>query len=452
MAIRRVLVANRGEIAVRIIRACRDLGIETVAVFSEADRDSLATQLADRAVCIGPAPARQSYLNADALLVTARHTGCDALHPGYGFLAENAEFADECAANGIQFIGPSGDTMRGLGDKLPARRTAERLGIPVVPGGPLDADAAPADTVLDQVGLPLLIKASAGGGGRGLRRVDDPVDLAGALAQSAAEAGAAFGDPTLYVERYIERGRHIEVQIVGDRYGNVIHLFERDCTTQRRYQKLVEEAPSPVLDDAARKAITDSACRLARAVGYQGAGTVEFLFDLDTGAHYFIEMNTRLQVEHPVSELLTGLDLVRLQLLVASGEPLPVSQDDVTMTGHVIEFRVNCEDPGNGFLPAAGTVRRWRPAAGPWVRVDTHMEQGRVVPPYYDSLLAKLIVSGDTREQVLERSRRCLAEFTVDGVPTTLPFHSWLVAHPDFISANLHTTWVDDNWKGARRS
>ncbi|MBQ0905008.1 acetyl/propionyl/methylcrotonyl-CoA carboxylase subunit alpha [Micromonospora sp. U21] len=451
MAIRRVLVANRGEIAVRIIRACRDVGIETVAVFSEADRDTLATQLADKAVCIGPVQAKHSYLNADALLVTALHTGCDALHPGYGFLAENAEFADECARNGIQFIGPRGDTMRGLGDKLPARETAERLGIPVVPGGTLDGSAASAGAVLKQIGLPLLVKASAGGGGRGLRRVDDSADLAGALAQSAAEADAAFGNPTLYVERYIERGRHIEVQIVGDRYGNVIHLFERDCTTQRRYQKLVEEAPSPVLDDAARKAITDSACRLARGMGYEGAGTVEFLFDLDTGEHYFIEMNTRLQVEHPVSELLTGLDLVRLQLLVASGEPLPVSQDEVTMSGHVIEFRVNCEDPGNGFLPAAGTVRRWRPPAGPWVRLDTHMEQGQAVPPYYDSLLAKLIVWGDTREQALERSRRCLAEFAVDGVPTTLPFHSWLVAQPDFIFSNLHTTWVDGNWKGARR-
>jgi acetyl-CoA carboxylase biotin carboxylase subunit len=451
MAIRRVLVANRGEIAVRVIRACRDLGIETVAVFSTVDRDTLAPQLADDAVCIGPAAAKQSYLNAGALLVAALHKGCDALHPGYGFLAENAEFADECARNGIQFIGPRGETMRGLGDKVPARQTAERLGVPVVPGGTLNGGTTSAEAVVDQVGLPLLIKASAGGGGRGLRRVDDPTELAGALAQSAAEADAAFGNATLYVERYIERGRHIEVQIVGDRHGNVIHLFERDCTTQRRYQKLVEEAPSPVLGHAARTAITDAACRLARATGYEGAGTVEFLFDQDTGAHYFIEMNTRLQVEHPVSELLTGLDLVRLQLLAAAGEPLPVQQDEVRMNGHVIEFRINCEDPDSGFMPAAGTVRGWRPPTGPWVRLDSHMQQGRTVPPYYDSLLAKLIVWGDTREQALRRSRRALAEFTVDGVPTTLPFHSWLIAQPDFISSNLHTTWVDGNWKGAGR-
>jgi acetyl-CoA carboxylase biotin carboxylase subunit len=451
MGLRRVLVANRGEIAVRIIRACRDLGIETVAVFSEADRGTLATRLADRAVCIGPAPAKQSYLDGDALLAVAVATGCDALHPGYGFLAENAAFSDECAANGIQFVGPGGDTMRGLGDKLTARETAQRLGVPVVPGGTLEDGAASAEAVAREVGLPLLIKASAGGGGRGLRRVDDPAELGPALAQSAAEADAAFGDPTLYVERYVERGRHIEVQVLGDRHGTVVHLFERDCTTQRRYQKLVEEAPSPVLDEAARKAVTDSAVRLASAMGYEGAGTVEFLFDQDTGEHFFMEMNTRLQVEHPVSELLTGVDLVRLQLLVAAGEPLPFGQDEITRSGHVIEFRINCEDPDNGFLPAAGTVQRWRPAAGPWVRVDTHMEQGRAVPPYYDSMLAKLIVWGDDREQALERARRSLAEFDVAGVPTTLPFHAWLVDQPDFLTSNNHTTWVDGNWKGARR-
>jgi acetyl-CoA carboxylase biotin carboxylase subunit len=282
--------------------------------------------------------------------------------------------------------------------------------------------------------------------------VDDPAELAPSLAQSAAEADAAFGDPTLYVERYVERGRHIEVQILGDRHGNVVHLFERDCTTQRRYQKLVEEAPSPVLDETARKAITDSACRLASAMRYEGAGTVEFLFDQDTGEHFFMEMNTRLQVEHPVTELLTGVDLVRAQLLVAAGEALPFGQDEITRTGHVIEFRINCEDPSKGFLPAAGTVQGWRPAAGPWVRVDTHVEQGRAVPPYYDSMLAKLIVWGDTREQALERARRALAEFDVTGVPTTLPFHAWLVDQPDFLSSNIHTTWVDSNWKGTARA
>ena len=447
MVLRRVLVANRGEIAVRIIRACQDLGIEAVVAYSHADKGALATRLADDAVCIGPASARDSYLKADALIVAALHKGCDALHPGYGFLAESAAFADECNGQGIKFVGPTGHTMRQVGAKLAARDTAVQLDIPVVPGAALGPGADP-DELLGQVGLPMLVKASAGGGGRGLRRVEDEKDLASALVHSAAEADAAFGDPTVFAERYIRRGRHIEVQVLADAHGNVLHLFERDCTTQRRYQKLLEEAPSPIVDHATRSAITAAATRLTRHTGYEGAGTVEFLLDMDSGEFFFLEMNGRLQVEHPVTELLTGLDLVQLQLLVAGGAPIPITQDDVVMRGHVMEFRINAEDASRGFLPAAGTLTRWRAPSGPWVRVDTHAEQGYSVPPFYDSMLAKVVVHGDTREQVLARARRTLAEFEVEGVPTTLPFHTWLLHHEDFLASRLHTTWVDDNWKG----
>ncbi|WP_426246493.1 acetyl-CoA carboxylase biotin carboxylase subunit [Nocardioides sp. LHG3406-4] len=452
MAITRLLIANRAEIAVRVVRACRDLGIETVLAVSEADRGSLASRLADRTVCVGPASPGQSYLNIPALLTAALETGCDAVHPGYGFLSENADFVEACTENGLTFVGPSVDTMRLLGDKLTARTTAAAAGIPIVPGGTVDADSVDPQAVIAEVGLPLLVKAAAGGGGRGLRRVDSAEALAPTLAESAAEARAAFGDATLYVERYLGNARHIEVQVFGDQHGNVVHLFERDCTTQRRYQKLLEEAPSPVLDAATRARITDDASLLARKMGYEGAGTVEFLYDTNTGEHFFIEMNTRLQVEHPVTEVLTGLDLVTLQLRVAAGEPLPMTQDDVRAQGHVIEFRVNSEDAHQGFRPAAGPVDEWRAPAGPWVRVDTHVEQGHLVSPFYDSLLAKLIVSGRTREEALARARRAVREFKAAGVPTTLPFHEWLLDHPDFINSTLHTTWVDSNWKGSTSS
>jgi acetyl-CoA carboxylase biotin carboxylase subunit len=430
---------------VRIIRACRDLGIGTVLAHSEADRGSLAAELADRAVCIGPAAAAGSYLNTGALLAAATATGCDAVHPGYGFLAENAAFADACVDNGLTFIGPRGDSMRAVGEKLPARRLAEELGVPVVPGCEVQTGVTDGAA---RLGLPLLVKASAGGGGRGLRRVTTHAELEPALAESAAEAQAAFGDGTLYVERYIGRGRHIEVQVLGDTHGNVVHLHERDCTIQRRYQKLVEETPSPVLEAETRAAMTASACRLASAVGYVGAGTVEFIFDQDSGEYFFLEMNTRLQVEHPVTELVTGLDLVALQLLVATGEPLPFGQDQVVATGCAMEFRVNAEDAERGFAPTAGPVTRWRPATGPWVRVDSHMESGRQVPPFYDSLLAKLAVSAPTRPEVLGRARRALDEFVVEGVPTTVPFHRWLVDEADFVTSNVYTTWVDTHWKG----
>ena len=444
----RVLIANRAEIAVRVVRACHDLGVETVLAVSEPDRDSLAAELSDRVVCIGPANAKDSYLNVDALIATALGTGCDAVHPGYGFLSENADFVDTCTKHGLSFIGPSAETIRSLGDKVAARRTVEDLGIPVVPGATLDAADVDPASVVERVGLPLLVKAAAGGGGRGLRRVETADQLMSTLTESAAEAQAAFGDGTLYAERYLTAARHIEVQVFGDRYGNVVHLFERDCTTQRRYQKLLEESPSPVLDEATRATIAESAATLARQVGYVGAGTVEFLYDMATGEHFFVEMNTRLQVEHPVTEILTGIDLVDLQLRIAAGEALPFRQDDVSAHGHVVEFRVNSEDAGDQFRPAAGHVEQWRAPAGPWVRVDTHLVAGATVAPYYDSMLAKLIVAGRTRTEALARSRRAIREFAVAGVPTTLPFHEWLLDQPDFIDSSLHTTWVDTHWKG----
>jgi acetyl-CoA carboxylase biotin carboxylase subunit len=445
--ITRVLIANRGEIAVRIIRACRDMGIETVVAHSEPDRDSLAVQLADRSVCIGPALARESYLNANAVVSAAVNTGCDAVHPGYGFLAENGEFADLCEVSGLIFVGPSSSSMALLGDKLSARSTAARLGVPTVPGATVDTRNVDVAALVDAVGFPMLIKASAGGGGRGLRRVDDTAGLQPALDMSAAEADAAFGDPTLYIERYLEKVRHVEVQVLGDTFGTVVHLFERDCTTQRRYQKLVEESPSPVIRPETRAAMTESACTLARSVGYAGAGTVEFLVDMLTGDYYFIEMNTRLQVEHTVTEQLTGVDLVQMQLLVAGGAPLPMAQSDLVAQGHVIEFRINAEDPDDAFRPTAGTVTRWEPAAGPWLRVDSHMRSGEVVAPYYDSLLGKLIVWGGTREEMLARASRAVSEFAVTGVPTTLGFHAWLLAQEAFRTGELHTTWVDDHWE-----
>ncbi len=447
--IRRLLVANRGEVAVRIVRACQDAGVESVVAFSEPDRGSLATRLSDRAICIGPASAADSYLNASVLLAAAVGTGCDAVHPGYGFLAENADFAEQCGAHGLRFVGPRPATTRALGDKAAARRTAADLGIPVLPGGVVEEASV---SVADQVGLPLLVKASAGGGGRGLRRVDEAAQLRGTLAECAAEARAAFGDPVLYVERFLTRARHIEVQVLGDVHGNVVHLFERDCTTQRRYQKLVEEAPSPALTGDQRRVVTDLACRLARETKYEGAGTVEFLFEPDTGEFFFMEMNTRLQVEHPVTEVLTGVDLVGMQLEVASGMPLPLTQNDVTRRGHVVEFRINAEDATRGFAPGAGVVNRWEVPLGPWVRVDTHIEQGRQVPPFYDSLLAKVVVSGTDRAEALARSRRALGGLVVEGVPSTLAFHLWLLDQPDFVNSALHTTWVDSHWEGARQT
>ena len=441
--IEKVLIANRGEIAVRVIRACRDLGIATVAVYSSADRDALPVAMADEAFCIGPPPASDSYLSIGSILTVALKTGTDAIHPGYGFLAENAEFAAACRAQDLAFVGPSADSIRQMGNKTEARRIAGDAGVPIIPGTEESIDdPADAERWASEIGYPLLLKAAAGGGGRGMRLVAGSEELAGALSDAQREARAAFGDGSVYMERFVPNARHIEVQVVADRYGNAIHLGERDCTLQRRYQKITEEAPSPVLTADVRQRMTDAALALVRQVEYQGAGTVEFLYDQDTADFYFIEMNARLQVEHPVTEAIANVDIVALQLQIAAGEPLGLRQEDVRLTGHAIEFRVNAEDAYKDFLPSAGRLSRWRPPGGPGVRIDTHCHEGYTVPPYYDSLLAKVIVWGPTRDVAIARARRALREMEVGGVKTTIPLHQAILDEPDFICADVNTQWV----------
>jgi acetyl-CoA carboxylase biotin carboxylase subunit len=446
--LRRVLIANRGEIAVRIIRACRDLEIEPVVAFAEADRHSKAVQLADRGICIGPSAPASSYLNIGAVVTAAAGSGCDAIHPGYGFLAENAEFAATCEEENIIFIGPRSETISLLGDKIAARQTAEKLDVPVIPGSVSDvADLEGAKRLGESIGYPLLIKAGGGGGGRGLRLVRSADELEQSLVSAAGEARIAFDNDAVYIEKFITRARHIEIQIAADEHGHVLHFGERDCSVQRNYQKLVEEAPSPVLDADTRNAIAETAVRLLKGVGYTGLGTVEFLLDEDSGKFYFIEVNTRIQVEHPVTEMVTGHDLIALQLRVAGGAPLGLSQQDIALRGHAIEFRINSEDPDTGFRPSAGPIHQWTPPEGPGVRIDTHCFPGYVVPPFYDSLLAKLIVYGATRDEVLHRAARALGEFVVTGVQTTIGFHRWLL-NGDFATGHIHTAWVAQNWKG----
>ncbi|MFP5336744.1 MAG: acetyl/propionyl/methylcrotonyl-CoA carboxylase subunit alpha [Actinomycetes bacterium] len=440
---KRVLVANRGEIAVRVVRAARELGLESVVAVSAADRDSLAARLADRAVCIGPARPADSYLNQDALLAAALGTGADAVHPGYGFLAENAAFAEACEKEGLTFVGPRSESVHAMGNKLAAREAAARAGVPLVPGSDHIAAFSDAASVAGEIGYPVLFKAAAGGGGRGIRIVHDESGLEAAFRGASAEAAAAFGDSTLYLERYVTSGRHIEVQVIGDRTGRVLHLGERDCSLQRRYQKVLEEAPAAAVPDHARRAIHRSAVLLAEAIGYLNAGTVEFLYDEDRDEHYFLEMNTRIQVEHPVTEMITGLDLVRLQLQVAAGDPLPLTQDRVTSSGHAIECRINAEAPDRGFTPSPGRITRWEPPEGPGVRLDTHCFEGYVVPPFYDSLLGKLVVHGSDRTEALARTRAALRSFTVEGVATTIPFHSWLLDQDDVVTGRFSTRWLE---------
>ncbi len=451
---KRVLVANRGEIAVRVIRACRALGLESVAVYSEADRGALHTRLADRAVCIGPAPAAQSYLNLAAILATALGTRCDAIHPGYGFLAENAAFAEACVERGLRFVGPPPHAIRLMGDKLCAREAAARLGIPVVSGseGPVHSPADAAG-VADRTGYPILLKAAAGGGGRGIRVIRAPSELAGGFVGAQAEAQAAFGDGTLYVERFLGRVRHVEIQVLGDQMGTYVHAGERDCSVQRRHQKLVEEAPSPAATPGLRRAMGEVALALVRHIRYENAGTVEFVLEPESGRFYFIEMNTRIQVEHPVTEMVTGLDLVAMQLRLAAGEPLDLTQSDIRIDGHAIECRINAEAAAEGFRPSPGLVREWLAPGGDGLRVDTHVLPGTVVSPYYDSLLAKMVAHGPHRAAAIARMRRALEEFRVEGVDTTIPFHRRVVDHPDFIGGRVHTRWVEDElMAGERRS
>ena len=448
---KRVLVANRGEIAVRVIGACRTLGLETVSVYSEADRGALPTRLADRAVCIGPARAAESYLNVPAILAAARGTECDAVHPGYGFLAENASFAEACARHGLSFVGPPPEAIRLMGDKLRAREIAAGIGMPVLPGsdGPLRSPDEAA-TVAASVGYPLLLKAAAGGGGRGMRVIGSPSELAEGLARARAEAEAAFGDGTLYAERFLERARHVEVQVLADRAGHCLHLGERDCSIQRRHQKLLEEGPSPAVTPELRAAMGEAALALTRRVGYENAGTVEFVLEPESGRFYFIEMNTRIQVEHPVTEMLTGIDLVAEQLRIAAGEPLSLTQADVRIDGHALECRINAEAPDEGFRPCPGLIHGWESPAGEEVRVDTHIFPGAAVPPFYDSLLAKVIVHAPDRMAAIERMRRALATFRVEGVETTIRLHRRILDHPDFIGGRVHSRWVEEELMAAR--
>jgi len=439
---RKVLIANRGEIAVRIIRACRELGIRTVAVYSEADRNSLHVRLADEAFCIGPPPSGESYLNIPNIISTPELLGVDAIHPGYGFLAENPQFAEICEDCHITFIGPPSSAIAAMGNKARARELMRKAGVPVVPGseGPVRSESKALE-VAKSIGFPLIVKASGGGGGRGMRVVHNLEDLRMALQQAQAEAEAAFGDREVYLERYVTEPRHIEVQILADTKGNIIHLGERDCSIQRRHQKLIEESPAPRLHPGLRKALGRAAIRAAEAIGYVGAGTVEFLVDQEN-RFYFIEMNTRIQVEHPVTEMVTGIDLVKEQIRIAAGEPLRISQRDVTFTGHALECRINAEDPRNDFRPSPGTVTTFIPPGGPGIRVDTHVYSGYTIPPYYDSLIAKVIAWGRDREEAISRMKRALQEFEIGGVKTTIPFHLRVLENAFFRRGEVYTNFV----------
>ncbi len=443
MAIRKLLIANRGEIAVRIIRAAKELGIRTVQVYSMADADSLAVKLADEAVPIGPPAAAKSYLKIDTILEAARLTGADAVHPGYGFLAENADFADAVVAAGMIWVGPKGDAIRVMGDKVAARIAAERAGVPVVPGsdGRVD-DPDQARAIALAIGFPVMIKAAAGGGGRGIRIAHDMEEFERLMPQASAEAKAAFGDGGLYLEKVIERARHIEVQILGDG-KRAVHCFERECSLQRRRQKVWEEAPSAALPQALREKLCASAVSLAESVGYLGAGTLEYLYDDQSGQFYFIEMNTRIQVEHPVTEMVTGLDLVREMIRVAGGEPLRMRQDQIVLRGHAIEVRINAEDPARNFQPGPGTITALTVPGGAGVRFDTMLYQGYTVPPFYDSLLGKLIVWDEDRPAAIARMARALEELTVEGLPTTKPLHQLLARDSDVRAADFHTRWLE---------
>jgi acetyl-CoA carboxylase, biotin carboxylase subunit len=440
---KKVLVANRGEIALRVIRACKELGIETVAVYSEADRECLHVRFADDDVCIGRAPGRDSYLNIPRLIAAAEITGADAIHPGYGFLAENAEFAEKVGASNITFIGPTPDQIRQMGDKATARKLAQKQKVPTVPGspGPVD-DPEDGLKVATKIGFPVIIKAAAGGGGKGMRVAADPEQFGQAFNLAKQEALAAFGSGEVYLEKYLARPRHIEIQIMGDTQGKVMHLCERDCSVQRRHQKLIEEAPSPAVDQTLREDIGEAAVKLAESIGYVGAGTIEFLLDED-GSFYFMEMNTRIQVEHPVTEMCTNFDLVKEQIRIAAGEPRSFVMNGNRLRGHAIECRVNAEDPARNFQPSPGLITAYHPPGGPGVRVDTHIYAGYTVPPYYDSLLAKVIVHGNNRSEALARMRQALDSFIIEGVTTTIPFLGRVMRHPDFVAGTVDTKFLE---------
>ncbi len=450
----KILIANRGEIAVRIVRACHELGIRAVVAYSEADRYSLAVRMADEAVCIGPAPSPRSYLNQSALISAARITGCDAIHPGYGFLSENAYFAEICAQYGIKFIGPTPEAIRLMGDKAEGRNTMRAAGVPIVPGSEGELRSLEEAVELARgIGYPILLKPAGGGGGRGMRVANDEAELIRSFATAKSEAESAFGNGALLLEKYLPKVRHVEIQVLADEHGHAIHLGERDCSSQRRHQKIIEEAPSPAVSPELRARMGEAALKGVRAIGYHNAGTMEFLLDPD-GNFYFIEMNTRIQVEHPVTELVTGVDLVRWQLRIASGEHLTLQQSDIQLTGHAIQCRLNAEDPERDFMPSVGEIRHYLPSGGPGVRVDSHLYPGYMVPGNYDSLLAKLLVHAPNRDEAIVRMKRALNETVIEGVKTTMPFQLGLLDDDTFQHGFMHTRYVAEfmpSWLETRK-
>lgn len=443
MGISRMFIINRGEIAVRIIRTCKVLGIETVLAVSEADRDSLPARLADRTVLIGPANAAQSYLNIPVIITSALAVEADAVHPGYGFLAEVPELAEACAENKLIYVGPQPDHIVKMGNKLVARAIAQESGVPVLPGSEKVASHEEVIQTIENIGLPIMLKAAAGGGGRGMKIITDPKQVITVFEAASAEAKAAFGDGTMYVEKYIANARHIEVQVLGDKFGNVIHLGERDCSTQRRHQKLVEEAMAPMISEKLRQEIRNAAVKLAENISYENAGTVEFIVDQDEETFYFLEMNTRIQVEHPVTEMVTGADLIEEQIKVANGEKLNLAQSDITFSGHSIECRINAEAPEAGFRPTPGLITKWEMPQGPGVRVDTHCYEGYTIPVFYDSMIAKLIVHGRERDHAIRKMLVALDEFTIEGISTTIPFLKQVLQDEDFTSGHVNTRLLE---------
>ena len=442
--VEKVLIANRGEIALRIIRSCRELDIATVAVYSTVDKKALHVQLADEAVCVGDSLSNKSYLNIPNILAAATSRGVDAIHPGYGFLAENDKFAEMCNDHGITFIGPSPNAIRSMGDKSTAKETMERVGVPTVPGSKgLLSSVEEAYEMAQEIGYPVIIKATAGGGGRGMRLVENKANLEKMFKAAQGEAEAAFGNDGLYMEKFIKKPRHVEIQILADRSGNVVHLGERDCSVQRRHQKLLEESPSPAINHSLRKKMGNAAIAAAKSINYEGAGTVEFLVD-DDNNFYFMEMNTRIQVEHPVTEMVTGVDLIAEQIKIAGGENLGFTQDDIQLNGHAIECRINAEDPSHNFRPSPGKITGWLPPGGPGVRVDSHVYTGYEIPPFYDSLIGKLIVWGKDRNTAIKRMNRALNECAVTGIPTTINFHLSLLNKRKFMEGKIHTKYVEE--------
>ena len=442
--VEKVLIANRGEIALRIVRSCRELGIATVAVFSTVDKKALHVQLADEAVCVGDSLSNKSYLNIPNILAAATSRGVDAIHPGYGFLAENDKFAEMCNDHGITFIGPSPNAIRSMGDKSTAKETMERVGVPTVPGSKgLLSSVEEAYEMAQEIGYPVIIKATAGGGGRGMRLVENKANLEKMFKAAQGEAEAAFGNDGLYMEKFIKKPRHVEIQILADRSGNVVHLGERDCSVQRRHQKLLEESPSPAINHSLRKKMGNAAIAAAKSISYEGAGTVEFLVD-DDNNFYFMEMNTRIQVEHPVTEMVTGVDLIAEQIKIAGGDNLGFTQDDIQLNGHAIECRINAEDPSHNFRPSPGKITGWLPPGGPGVRVDSHVYTGYEIPPFYDSLIGKLIVWGKDRNTAIKRMNRALNECAVTGIPTTINFHLSLLNKRKFMEGKIHTKYVEE--------